>query len=219
MVRYVGKAISLLLLSREPGSASPALTILSQCYNPSTGDPCRGYAEMRSRLAYRSRQFWNALLSPRKRVTSEAILPHLTPAQLILFRRMQPAEQVHAFQLFKRLEADGQTTPDLLTAALLHDVGKILCPLSIFDRVAIVLGKRLFRGAAQRWGEGTPHGWRLPFVVAEKHAEWGADLASQAGATPLTVELIRHHHDPPRSNPESSADHLLAALQVADGEG
>jgi hypothetical protein len=34
MVRYMGKAISLLLLSREPGSASPALTILSQCYNP-----------------------------------------------------------------------------------------------------------------------------------------------------------------------------------------
>jgi hypothetical protein len=32
MVGYRRKAISLLLLSREPGSASPALTILTQCY-------------------------------------------------------------------------------------------------------------------------------------------------------------------------------------------
>jgi hypothetical protein len=171
-----------------------------------------------SRLAYRSRQFWNALLSPGKRVTSEALLPYLTSAQLILFRRMQPAEQVHAYQIFRRLETAGQAIPDLLTAALLHDVGKILVPLSIFDRIVIVLGKRLFRGTAQRWAEGTPHGLRLPFVVAEHHAEWGADLASQAGATPLTVELIRRHHDQPRPNPGSHTEHLLAALQVADNE-
>ena len=71
-------------------------------------------------------------------------MPYLTPAQLSLFRQMQPSEQVHAYQIFKHLETAGQTNPDLLAAALLHDVGKILYPLSIFDRVIIVLGKRLF---------------------------------------------------------------------------
>ena len=171
-----------------------------------------------SRLTYRSRQFWNALLSPSKRVTNEALLPHLNSAQIVLFRRMQPAEQVHAYQIFKRLETAEQTTPDLLIAALLHDVGKILVPISIFDRMVIVLGKRLFRRAARRWGEGTPHGWRLPFVVAEQHAGWGADLASQAGASALAVELIRRHHDSPMRNPDSHIEHLLAALQAADGE-
>jgi HD domain len=209
MVIYKCKAISLLLLSREPGSASPALTILSQCYNPSVNI---------SRLTYRSRQFWNALLSPGKRVTSEALLLHLTSAQFILFRRMQPAEQLHAYQIFKRLQVSGQATPELLTAALLHDVGKILVPLSIFDRVVIVLGKHLFRRAALRWAEGTPHGWRLPFVVAEHHAGWGADLASQAGAPALAVELIRRHHDGPGQNLDPDTEHLLAALQAADNE-
>ena len=209
MVIYKRKAISLLLLSREPGSASPALTILSQCYNPSVNI---------SRLTYRSRQFWNALLSPGKRVPSEALLPHLGSAQIVLFRRMQPSEQVHSYQIFKRLQAAGQVTPDLLAAALLHDVGKIMVPLSIFDRVAIVLGKRLFRRAAQRWGEGTPHGWRLPFVVAEHHAAWGADLARQAGASVLTEELIRRHHDFLAGDPLSPTEQLLVALQAADDE-
>jgi hypothetical protein len=209
MVIYKRKAISLLLLSREPGSASPALTILSQCYNPSVNI---------SRLTYRARQFWNALLSPAKRVPSEVLLPHLKSAQIILFRRMQPSEQVHSYQIFQRLQTAGQVTPDLLAAALLHDVGKIQVPLSIFDRIVIVLGKRLFRRAALRWAEGTPHGWRRPFVVAEQHAGWGADLASQAGATALTVELISHHHDRPIRDLDPQTEELLAALQAADDE-
>jgi hypothetical protein len=129
---------------------------------------------------------------------------------------MQPAEQVHAYQVFKRLESAGQTTPDLLAAALLHDVGKILVPLSIFDRIVIVLGKYFYRKATQRWAAETPHGLRLPFVVAEHHAEWGADLACQAGATALTVELIRRHQDTPNPNPDSQTERLLAALQAAD---
>jgi putative nucleotidyltransferase with HDIG domain len=173
---------------------------------------------MISRLAYRSRQFRNALLSPRKRVTSEALLACLTPAQLILFRQLQPSEQIHSYQIFKRLEAAGNDSRDLLVAALLHDVGKIISPLSIFDRAMIVLGKRLFRSAAKRWAEGPARGLRLPFVVAAQHAEWGADLASQAGATPRTVELIHRHHDPPVPNPEQQMERMLAALQEADDE-
>jgi hypothetical protein len=168
---------------------------------------------MLSRLAYRTRQFWNALLSPRKRVETEALLPHLSPSQIVLFRRMQPSEQTHAQQVLQRLKAAGQTNPDLLAAALLHDVGKILVPLSLPDRVVIVLGKRFFRQRARRWSEGTPGRLRRPFVVAAHHAEWGADLAEQAGASSGTVDLIRRHQD------ISCVDNpLLAALQAADDE-
>jgi len=172
---------------------------------------------MISRLAYRSRQFWNALFGPRKHLTSELLL-YLTPSQQQLFQRMQPSEQAHAFQLLKSLETAGQVQPDLLVAALLHDVGKILHPLSIFDRVIIVLGKRLFPRRVMRWAEGTPKGLCLPFVVAEHHARWGAELAAEAGATPLTVELIRRHQEPPFPAPSSQTEQLLAALQAADDE-
>jgi hypothetical protein len=173
---------------------------------------------MISRLAYRSRQFRNSLLATWKRIPGEDLLPYLTPAQLSLFQQMQPAEQAHAYQIFKRLEAAGQTNPDLLVAALLHDVGKILHPLSIFDRVMIVLGRRLFPGAVRRWAAGTPRGLRLPFVVAAQHAGWGADLASQAGVSSRSVELVRRHHAAHLPDPGSHTDLLLAALQAADDE-
>ncbi len=173
---------------------------------------------MISRLTYRSRQFREALFAPYKRIPSEALLSQLTPAQLSLFQRMQPSEQTHAYRIFKRLETSGQSDPDLLAAALLHDVGKILHPLSIFDRVLIVLGKALIPKAARRWASGTPHGLRLPFVVAANHADWGAELAYQAGSSVLCVELIRRHHDIHRPNPGSHTEALLDALQAEDDQ-
>jgi hypothetical protein len=168
---------------------------------------------MFSRLVHRTRQFWNALPGLSRWVESETLLLHLIPAQVVLFRRMRPSDQAHAWQLLERLIAAGQTNPDLLTAALLHDVGKILVPLSLPDRVIIVVGKRFFRQRAMRWSEGTPNRFRRLFIVAEHHPEWGADLAGQAGASSRSVDLIRHHQDPPALD-----DTLLAALQAADDE-
>ena len=116
----------------------------------------------------------------------------------------------------QRLKDEGQNHPDLLTAALLHDVGKILHPLSPLERAVIVLGKKFFPRLASRWGKGTPRDFRRPFIVAERHAEWGADLAARAGASTMTVNLIRRHQDALLENPISLEDHLLTALQSAD---
>ncbi len=168
---------------------------------------------MSSRLIYRTRQFWNALPGHRKQVDTEALLPHLSPSQIVLFRRMDASEQAHAFQVFERLKATGQTDADLLAAALLHDVGKVLFPLSILDRVVIVLGKRLFRRRSVHWSEGTPKSFRRPFVVAAHHPQWGADLAEKAGASRRTVDLIRFHQET-----STNEDPLLLALQSADDE-
>jgi putative nucleotidyltransferase with HDIG domain len=168
------------------------------------------------RVAYRARQFWNALLRPNEAVRTEALLPTLTPAQLLLFRRMQPSEQIHAYKVFRTLLDDGSTDPDLLAAALLHDVGKILSPLSVLDRVIIVLGGHIFPNAVRRWGAAEARGWRRPFVVATHHAEWGADLAEQAGASPMVVRLIRRHQETSINEPAGDEDRLLAQLRAAD---
>jgi hypothetical protein len=165
------------------------------------------------RLAYRSRQFWRALLGPKTPVADSLLHQHLSPAQISLFRRMQTSEQAHASEVLARLTSAGQADPDLLAAALLHDAGKVRSPLTLPDRVLIVLGKRLFPQTMKRWGTGEPKGLRRPFVAAAQHPAWGAELASAAGAASRTCELIRRHQDVP-----SADDSLLAALQEADNE-
>jgi putative nucleotidyltransferase with HDIG domain len=168
------------------------------------------------RFAYRSRQFWHALLKPEAHVPDGALRIHLNSAQIILFRQLQPSEQLHAYRVYNQLNTSERTNPDLLAAALLHDIGKIHSPLSIFDRIVIVIGKHLFPKAARGWGTGRPHGWRRPFVVAEQHAAWGADLAEKAGVSVLAADLIRSHHEATSPEPASKKEQLLVELQAAD---
>jgi hypothetical protein len=168
---------------------------------------------MTSRIVYRSRQFFSALWSPKVPVADDLLCKYLTSAQINLFHRMQPSEQHHAFRVMQRLEERGQQHPDLLVAALLHDVGKVLHPLSPLERVLIVLGKKFFPRLASRWGQGTPSGLRRPFVVSAHHAAWGAELAEKAGASARTCDLIRRHQDLTVKD-----DPLLHALQKADDE-
>ena len=58
---------------------------------------------------------------------------------------MQSSEQAHAVSVYRQLVAQGETSSDLLAAALLHDVGKSLSPLRLWERVLIVLARVFFR--------------------------------------------------------------------------
>ena len=166
-----------------------------------------------SRITYRVNQFWHALRTSAHFVDTRQISPYLSPTQIVLFCQMQPSEQWHASLVLQRLKDSGQDHPELLVAALLHDVGKILCPLSPLERAMIVLGKIFFPRLASRWGRGAPRGFRRPFVVAECHAGWGAELAVCAGVSEMTISLIRRHQDS-----AADGDPLLLALQAADDE-
>lgn len=147
----------------------------------------------------------------------------ISPELMALFMKMQPGEQVHSLEIFSSLLAQGASNPDLLAAALLHDVGKIHYPLHPWERAAIVLARRLIPDQVERWGKSTPVGWKRPFVVAEQHATWGADLAAAAGASSVTIEIIRRHQTklPPPSSLENqrfSEEKLLHRLQLIDDE-
>ena len=168
------------------------------------------------RILYRIRQFWYSLTAI---PTSEDIARLdgvLSKPLMELFSTLQPGEQVHGLQIYHKLLEQGETNCDLLAAALLHDVGKNRYPLRIWQRVIIVLGKSLFSDHVKRWSLGDPGSWRRPFVVADKHADWGSEMAVQAGASTTTVKLIQHHHDPLRKSPIEEDDLLLNRLQLLD---
>ena len=171
-----------------------------------------------SQVIYRTRQFWLAWRA--QSLTEEELTPAravLTTEQMQLFTCLQPSEQIHALRVLQTVQQQGESDPDLQTAALLHDIGKARAPLKLWERVLIVLGKAFFPEHVKIWGTGQPKGWARPFVVAEQHPTWGGEMASEVGTSPLAVSLIRRHQSSDEFQPISQyEDHLLGILQKAD---
>ena len=173
------------------------------------------------RARYRLSQFvtylWPRPLGPAELAEVERVLGQPLAA---LFRRQTAGEQAHSWRVMQ-IVAQGAgpyaAQPELLQAALLHDVGKSRAPLSLVDRTVVVLAGWLAPKAAERWAEGQRSGWRRPFVTARCHAEWGAKLCAAAGAPPLTVSLVRRHQTPV-TRPASPEDEMLVLLQAADDD-
>ncbi|HML24932.1 MAG TPA: HD domain-containing protein [Aggregatilinea sp.] len=141
---------------------------------------------------------------------------HLTPDQFALYRRMRRAERQHSLRVLDALLAGGHDDPDLLAAALLHDVGKIRTAFFLPEKVLVVLVKAFAPSRYWAWGSESAHGWRRPFAVSVQHPAWGAEMAAAAGSTPRTVELIRRHQDLLDGPPSTETDRLLRALQAVD---
>lgn len=178
-----------------------------------------------SRLLYRSRQFWQAIIARSSPEDLDLVSSILSPAQLALFNQMQPSEQAHSLSVSRELSHQGEENTDLHTAALLHDVGKIRAPLRLWERVLIVLVNAICPDCIHRWGdvpteEGLGElGWRRAFVAAEQHPRWGADLAAQCDTSALAVALIARHQEkiiPSQFAGSSLEDSLLLKLQSID---
>lgn len=171
-------------------------------------------------IAYRVRQFWLALTAAPNPADLQEVRSVLPPALMALFLRMQPGEQIHSLIVYRQLARQAQADENLLTAALLHDVGKSRCPLRVWERALVVAAQKLVPRRVKAWGASPEPvtGWRRPFVVAEQHPAWGAQMAQAAGAHPLVAALIHRHQDPLPGPPQSEADRLLQQLQRYDNE-
>ena len=116
----------------------------------------------------------------------------VSPEQLALFDSMHIADRRHGLDVVATLRSQGVTDQEVLLAGLLHDAGK--GRTGVWPRVAYSLGQ-----AYGRWI------WRLAGILPpmdraigrlRTHTQTSARLAEQAGASPRTVELIRHQEAP-----------------------
>jgi putative nucleotidyltransferase with HDIG domain len=169
------------------------------------------------RIAYRVRQFWQAISARPSPEDLALARSTLSESQMHLFEQLQPSEQAHSLRIYRQLIQQGETQSDLLVAALLHDVGKVRYPLHAWDRALIVLANTLIPNRAKHWGSSQPVGWRRVFVVAQQHPAWGAEMAARVGASPLTVDIIQRHQDQPAPATSGSlTNDLLIRLKKLD---
>lgn len=157
-------------------------------------------------IPHRVRQFLEAGTAPREE--DLALARQWLPAPLLeLFIAQHARDVVHAVSTASWLLDRGHRDPDLIVAALLHDIGKGRQRRA--DRTAWVLAEaaRLgrFAGSSQSRLE-----LRRAMARSRWHAAIGAERARAAGASAEVVRLILSHH---RARP---SDGVLALLQQAD---
>jgi hypothetical protein len=185
---------------------------------------------MAGRLLYRTRQFWHYLSASPASNDLDSIKEYLPLHLYSLFLDLSNEEQAHSINILTKLLENGEENPELLRAALLHDVGKSRFPLRMWERVFIVIAKSSFSEGVKTCGKNNPLApspgiwnrliWSLkkPFMVAEMHPEWGAKMVSDAGGSPLLVSLIRRHQEELEGLSICEEDGLLEKLQIFDDE-
>jgi hypothetical protein len=123
---------------------------------------------------------------------------HLAPAEEELWRRMSNPDRRHAVRVARRVEEALGDEADraVLSAALLHDVGKTDAKLRTYGRVVATLTIALAgKKTVAAWTE-TRGIWRRIGLYAE-YPRLGAEMLTLAGSDPLAVAWAREHHDPP----------------------
>ena len=171
------------------------------------------------RPVYRVRQFLASLRPVIGDEERQALAGWLPPDAAALFWRMSPRDQRHSLNVAQTLAAAGQEQPDLLAAALLHDVAKSVQAgrrLRLRHRVVIVLLSAANKEWVSRLASDDPSSWRYPFYVHLNHPAMGAVLVQEAGCSPLTVELVRRHQAKLAALPSGQVEELLMQLQSAD---
>ena len=151
-------------------------------------------------MFYRVHQFYRAVFPNIQPADLDWALDYLPPKSARLFLRQSPAEQRHAIDVAKSIaEVNHSLTPQelqtLIIAALLHDCGKSLAALRLWERVYIVLIRKAPLRVYARLEKGHSL-FSRPLKINARHALWGAGLAKRAGLNSDICLLIREHHSP-----------------------
>jgi len=162
-----------------------------------------------ARALYRSRQFFRSVGASLSAEDRAEVAQRLNAEQQRLFYAMTARDQRHCLDVFHALQRDGHDDPDLLLAALLHDVGK--GPVRLWHRVAYVLIRALSPRLLRRLSSDSGSGWRQALASFSDHSRQGAALVETTGAPEAVVALVRLH-----SGDEIGADPRVALLRAAD---
>lgn len=147
-----------------------------------------------------------ARVAPYEEAFAHRVLP---PRAASAFDEMPVADRRHGLDVTARLLAEGHDSPDVLAAALLHDVAKG-SRMRLWHRVAGVLLETIAPRLLGRLADPRPASWRHGLYLYLHHARMSAEVAEAVGCSPSTVRLLRGEADGDREA------RLLRALRAAD---
>ena len=162
-----------------------------------------------ARALYRSRQFFRSVGASISAEDRAEVAQRLNAEQQRLFYAMTARDQRHCLDVFHALQSDRHDDPDLLLAALLHDVGK--GPVRLWHRVAYVLIRAVSPRLLRRLASDSDSGWRRSLASFSDHSRRGAALVEATGAPEAVVSLVRLH-----SGDETVDDPRVAILRAVD---
>ena len=146
----------------------------------------------------------------------------LTPDGFVQFRRQPNHDQRHAIGVAREVQArlaDRPYADDArwLSAALLHDIGKLDSRLGVYGRVvATVSGAAAGREHAEAWSESKGFTRRVGLYL--RHAELGADRIRLAGEPEEAAVWAAAHHDPSTWDDLPIPHDVVVALDEADND-
>lgn len=136
----------------------------------------------------------------------------LVPREIELWERMTATDRAHGVEVARRT-AESIDTPEVLAAALLHDVGKVEADAGIVSRVlATLVDPFVSETRASGWAQRTGPVGTLGRLLC--YPQIGARLLADVGSARLVVQWAAEHHQPPRRWTIDPA--IGTVLQAAD---
>ena len=171
-----------------------------------------------------SRRFVGAL-SPRAPSGADlewvdAVLAHTDLR--VQWRRMANHDQRHAIGVARGVQAQLAGTafaddPRWLSAALLHDVGKLDSRLGVYGRVVATVSAAVAgRDMADAWSDRSGFIRRVGLYL--RHPELGADRIRLAGGPDEAAAWAAVHHQPDRWDTVGIPEPVVVALVAADDD-
>jgi hypothetical protein len=163
-------------------------------------------------VVHRLHQIWLALVVR----TAPDVDPRLLPNEHVyrLFQGLHPHDQRHLIAVYEKAVAAG-LPPDICTAGLLHDIGKVTLAgtrISLVARIAHVLLQRFSPTLETRLILGSGLWLGVGLRLAQNHGKLGADRLRALAVDPRICEIVERHDD--CSYPDRAV-HLLQEIDSA----
>ncbi|MBV7329251.1 HD domain-containing protein [Chloroflexi bacterium TSY] len=179
---------------------------------------------------YRIKQFLWGLRAKVELHELEFVRQTIPEGAWSLFQRMPVDAQRHSLNVLYTLRdtysahPDLYNDPDLIVAALLHDVGKIAADdagvrIGLWLRGPLVLFEAFMPRQMQQLASPNPKdGWRHALYVYLEHPRIGAAWATEVGCSSRACRLIGQHQNKNVQFRDKRDLELLQALQLADSQ-